>query len=171
MQPSLPGLQLVAPERPLILPTGASPLESFATVVQQLLANDLEVRTDYVNAIAGPQLIQLQLRPHDLKKIKQLQGDAMSDSIQTLLSLPTPPIVTLDRGAIALSIPRPDRQFCHFPDYIQPASGGPRANAHVFLQFAGGGRNLSQNLGEILVIPTRFQPFSPCATFSRLFLS
>lgn len=124
VQPSLPALQLATPERPLILPGGASPLESFATVVQQLLANDLEVRTDYVNAIAGPQLIQLQLRPHDLKKIKQLQGDAMADSIQTLLSLPDAPIVTLDRGAIALSIPRPDRQFCHFSDYITEAPVG-----------------------------------------------
>ncbi len=124
VQPSLPGIQLAEPERPLILPGGSSPLESFATVVQQLLAKDLDVRTDYVNAIAGPQLIQLQLRPHDLRKIKQLQGDAMSDSIQTLLSLTDAPIVTIDRGAIALSIPRPDRQFCHFTDYIQPASSG-----------------------------------------------
>lgn len=124
VQPSLPGIQLATPERPLLLPAGTSPLESFAGVVQRLLADDLEMRTDYVGAIAGPQLIQLQLRPHDLKKVKQLQGEAMVESIQTLLSLSTPPIVTLDRGAIALSIPRPDRQFCHFTEYITAAPVG-----------------------------------------------
>lgn len=124
VQPSLPSLPLAAPERPLILPAGASPLESFATVVQQLLAHDLDVRTDYVNAIAGPQLLQLQLRPHDLKKVKQIQGDAMAESIQTLLSLPETPILSLERGAIALSIARPDRQFCHFADFIAAAPTG-----------------------------------------------
>lgn len=125
VQTSLPAVQLKAElERPLLLPSGASPLESFAGVVQQLLASDLELRTDYVDAIAGSQLIQLQLRPHDLKRVKQLQGEAMAESIQTLLSLPEAPILSLEKGAIALSIPRPDRQFCHFTDYVSDAPPG-----------------------------------------------
>ena len=126
VQPSLPALTLPSaiPERALILPSGNTPLESFASAVQQLLARDLELRTDFVNILSGPQLIQLHLRPHDLKKVKQLQGEAVSDSIQALLQLPESPVITLDHGAIALSIARPDRQFCHFTDYIQPVTDG-----------------------------------------------
>lgn len=127
VQPTLPALLLgnATVERPLVLPSGTSPLEAFAGAVQQLLAQDLELRTDYVDAIAGPQLFQLQLRPHDLKKVKALQGEAMAQAIQVQLSLATPPVVTIERGAIALAIPRPDRQFCPFTDFIGAATPGP----------------------------------------------
>jgi hypothetical protein len=96
--------------------------ELFVASLLTDICNKLEINVDFVDFIRGYQLNKIVLSPHETSKIKQLQADSFAEAIQGILRCDTMPIIANEKGFLTIAIPRQDRQFCLFKDFISKDS-------------------------------------------------
>ena len=75
------------------------------------------VRVDYLGEVPGPTFTRHQLKPHLGVKVSAIS--ALTTDLKVHLGLDTVPIISAQSGCVALDVPRPDRQFVLFEDYVQ----------------------------------------------------
>lgn len=76
------------------------------------------VQVDYLGEVQGPTFTRYQLKPRLGVKVSAIA--ALATDLKVHLELEAAPIISAQSGCVALDVPRHDRQFVHFEDYVQP---------------------------------------------------
>ena len=75
------------------------------------------VQVDYLGEVPGPTFTRYQLKPRLGVKVSAIS--CLATDLKVHLGLDTVPIISAQSGCVALDVPRPDRQFVLFEDYVQ----------------------------------------------------
>ncbi|MBT9315417.1 DNA translocase FtsK [Leptothoe spongobia] len=75
------------------------------------------VQVDYLGEVPGPTFTRYQLKPRLGVKVSAIS--ALATDLKVHLGLDAVPIISAQSGCVALDVPRPDRQFVLFEDYVQ----------------------------------------------------
>jgi hypothetical protein len=92
--------------------------ERFIYRLQVAIAVKLDCPTDFIDFQRAYQVDKIILRPHEIRKLKALQSDAIAQSIQGILNADVAPLLTNESGNLSIQIARKGREFCHFSDFV-----------------------------------------------------
>lgn len=106
----------IAQEEELVLPEGDNPVEQKASAIIERLAS-ADILSDYAGSKIGPSFAIIQLKPR-AKYVKKLL--AAKDEIQLAVESNVPPTIRIKNGSVEVGIPRPDREYVYFRDWIKP---------------------------------------------------
>ncbi|HEY9697057.1 MAG TPA: DNA translocase FtsK [Trichocoleus sp.] len=112
------------------------PTHPDTTTIGQTIASTLQaygINTQVIDAIEGMAIDRYWVQLPPGKRVAEIEKHA--NELWLNLQLSQSPMISIDRGAVAIDVPRKDRKFCKFTDYVQLE--GNRSSAEELVAVIG----------------------------------